>query len=99
VERQAVALKAVPSQSLSELIGADLPPPNTTRWVARMKAQVVCAINDGLLSLHDAFDRYNLTLEELISWQRAIDRDGLEGLRATHAQRYRDLHQQQKRAA
>jgi hypothetical protein len=81
------------------MIGADLPPPNITRWVARAKAQVVCAINDGLLSAQDAFERYNLTLEELVSWQRAIDRGGLEGLHASQAKRYRSSHSQHKRAA
>jgi hypothetical protein len=76
---------------------ADLPHPNTSRWVARLKAQVVSGINQGLLSVGDACKIYNLTLEELGTWQRAVDRDGLPGLRATHAQRYRRLHEQPKR--
>ena len=28
-----------------------LPPPNTTRWVVRRKAEVVAAVNGGLLSV------------------------------------------------
>ena len=33
---------------------ADLPPPNTERWVIRRKAEVVAAVRGGLLSLDDA---------------------------------------------
>ena len=62
---------------------ADLPPPNTERWVVRRKAEVVAAVNGGLLSLDDACDRYCLTIEEFASWQRAVERAGLPGLRVT----------------
>jgi hypothetical protein len=68
---------------------ADLPPPRTTRWVARRKAEVVAAVHGGLLSLHEACERYTLTVEEFLAWQAAIDRHGLAGLRATRAQEYR----------
>jgi len=67
----------------------DLPPPETKRWVPRRKAQVVAAVRGGALSLNDACERYALTVEEFLSWQRAIDKYGLAGLRATHAQEYR----------
>lgn len=67
----------------------DLPPPDTKRWVPRRKAQVVAAVRSGALSLDEACGRYALTVEEFLSWQRAIDRFGLAGLRATHAQEYR----------
>jgi hypothetical protein len=73
------------------LTRGDLPPRNTSRWVARRKAEVVAAVNGGLLSIREACDRYDLTLEEFASWQRAVDRDGLPGLRATRVQYYRDL--------
>jgi hypothetical protein len=68
---------------------ADLPPTGTTRWVPRRKAQVVAAVRGGVLSLDEARERYALTVEEYLSWQRAIDKFGLAGLRATHAQEYR----------
>ncbi len=68
---------------------AELPPAGTMRWVPRRKAQVVAAVRGGALSLDDACERYALTVEEFLSWQRAIDRFGLAGLRATHAQDYR----------
>ena len=68
-----------------------LPPPDTTRWVIRRKAEVVAAIEGGLLSIDEACDRYSLGLEELASWQRGIERSGMKGLRVTHLQHYREL--------
>jgi hypothetical protein len=69
-----------------------LPPPNTTRWVARRKAEVVAAVNGGLLTIEEVCGRYGLTLEEFASWQRAIERSGMQGLRVTKVQHYRDLY-------
>jgi hypothetical protein len=79
------------------LTRSDLPPPNTSRWVARRKAEVVSAVNGGMLTIREACERYDLTLEEFASWQRAVERDGLPGLRATRVQYYRDLHERQNR--
>jgi hypothetical protein len=67
----------------------DLPPPNTKRWVIRRKAEVVAAVRTGLLSLDEACRRYTLSVEEFLSWQRALDRHGVRGLRATRVQDYR----------
>lgn len=67
----------------------DLPSPNTKRWVIRRKAQVVIAVRSGLISLEDACSRYNLSIEEFLSWQRLIDKHGLRGLRTTRLQQYR----------
>lgn len=69
---------------------ADLPPVDTERWVIRRKAEVVAAVRGGLLSLEEACKRYRLSLEEFMSWQRAIDRNGLPGLRTTRVQHYRE---------
>ncbi len=74
---------------------ADLPPANTRRWVVRRKAEVVAAVNGGLLSIDDVLDRYGLTLEEFASWQRAVDRSGMQGLRVTRIQHYRELYERQ----
>jgi hypothetical protein len=68
---------------------ADLPAADTRRWVARRKAEVVSAVRGGLLSLDEACKLYALTVEEFISWERAIQQFGLPGLRATHMQEYR----------
>jgi len=73
----------------SALTMADLPSPDTKRWVIRRKAEVVAAVESGLINLGDACERYRLTVEEFAGWQRAIHRYGMEGLRATHAQEYR----------
>jgi len=69
----------------------DLPAPETKRWVTSRKAQVVAAVRGGLLSLSEACERYALSVEEFLSWQHAIERFGLDGLRATRAQEYRHL--------
>jgi len=67
----------------------DLPPPETKRWVSRRKAEVVTAVRAGLLTLEDACRRYNLSVEEFLSWQRLIESHGVAGLRATRLQDYR----------
>lgn len=67
----------------------DLPSPNTKRWVSRRKAEVVTAVRSGLLSLEDACARYNISIEEFLSWQRLIESHGIPGLRATRLQDYR----------
>ena len=67
----------------------DLPPPDTKRWVIRRKAEVVAAVRNGVITLEEACERYTLSVEEFLSWQRAIDRHGLRGLRATRVQHYR----------
>lgn len=68
----------------------DLPPPGMQRWVCRRKAEVVAAVKGGLLTLGEACERYALSVEEFLEWQHAIERHGMDGLRATHAQKYRD---------
>lgn len=74
-----------------------LPPPNTRRWVIRRKAEVVAAVNGGLLSVDEVCDRYDLTLEEFAGWQRSVDRSGMQGLRVTRIQQYRELYQRQQK--
>ena len=73
----------------SPLTIADLPTPDTKRWVIRRKGQVVAAVRGGLLSLEEVCRRYRLTVEEFLSWQQSIDRHGLLGLRTTRIQKYR----------
>lgn len=69
----------------------NLPPPNTTRWVCRRKAQVVAAVDGGLLTPDEACQQYCMSPEELATWQRMFDRVGVPGLRATRVQHYRDI--------
>jgi hypothetical protein len=68
---------------------AELPPANTKRWVIRRKAEVVAAVRSGTISLEEACNRYKLSIEEFLSWQRLIDSHGLAGLRVTRLQDYR----------
>lgn len=68
---------------------ADLPKPNTVRWVIRRKAEVVAAVRGGLLTLDAACERYGLSSEEFLSWQRSIESHGIVGLRTTRIQSYR----------
>ena len=51
---------------------------------------VVAAVRNGVLSVQEVCQRYNLSVEEFLAWQRAIDRYGIPGLRATRLQIYRD---------
>ena len=68
----------------------ELPPPDTKRWVARRKAVVVDAVRNGAISLEEACRRYELSVEEFLAWQRAIESHGVAGLRVTRLQIYRD---------
>ena len=51
----------------------DLPPPDTTRWVARRKAAVLAALSSGAITMEEACRRYALSEEELLGWQRAFE--------------------------
>lgn len=70
-----------------------LPSRNTGRWVVRRKAEVVAAVAGGLLTIDEACSRYSLSLQEFTSWQRAVDRSGMPGLRVTRIQQYRDRYE------
>lgn len=70
---------------------ADLPTPDTIRWVPRRKARVVAAVCGGLITLNEACDRYRLTPEEFASWKQALDEEGLSGLSATRTHRHRHI--------
>ncbi len=67
-----------------------LPAPDTKRWVARRKAVVVNAVRNGALTIDEACQRYQLSIEEFYSWQKAIEAHGVAGLRVTRLQIYRD---------
>jgi hypothetical protein len=82
-------LRNVTAPDGSPLTLADLPAPDTKRWVIRRKAEVIAAVRSGLLSLEEACNRYMLTVDELLSWEDAVDQHGMVGLRATRVQLYR----------
>ncbi|MBB4860363.1 hypothetical protein HNO88_003706 [Novosphingobium chloroacetimidivorans] len=95
----------VDNQIVHEVIGPlgerltldKLPDPGTSRWVARRKAEVVAAVEGGLLSKPQACARYELSLEELVSWQRTVERDGMSGLCASKVQQNRQRHERLNR--
>ena len=73
----------------TQMTRADLPPPGTTRWVARRKAAVVMGVESGLITLDEAMDRYELSEEEYASWAAAISAHGTDGLKTTLIQQFR----------
>jgi Protein of unknown function (DUF1153) len=90
MERDGRGFVAVMGVDGRPLTMENLPHAQTKRWVPRRKAEVVAAVRGGLISLDEACNRYTLSVEEFLSWQRAIDKHGLSGLRATHAQSLRE---------
>jgi hypothetical protein len=68
----------------------ELPPTDTKRWTVRRKAAVVQAVCIGMISFQGACLRYGLSVEEFLTWQRAVERHGIHGLRVTRLQIYRD---------
>ncbi len=66
-----------------------LPPPDTTRWVIRRKAEVVAAVRNGLIGQDEACERYRLSAEEFLNWEQLIAAHGLRGLQVTRLQQYR----------
>lgn len=90
-------LKRVRGPDGDPLLLSDLPPAHTTRWVARRKAELVCAVRGGLLSVEDACRRYVMTVEEYRAWERAFERFGKAGLRSL-AGRAKRRHNMKNRA-
>ncbi|MCZ4351467.1 DUF1153 domain-containing protein [Roseovarius aestuarii] len=68
---------------------ADLPPANTTRWVASRKLAVVRGVLYGLISQDEACRRYGLSDDEFQEWVRAVSLHGEDALKATALQLYR----------
>jgi hypothetical protein len=71
------------------LTRADLPAPDTRRWVVSRKTKVVEAVQHGLLTRAEALDRYDLSEDEFDSWEKALRAHGPAALRATTLQKYR----------
>ncbi len=67
----------------------DLPPSDTKHWVIRRKAEVVAGVRAGLITIEEACERYSLSIEEFLCWQRLIDNHGIRGLKVTKIQDYR----------
>ena len=52
---------------------------------------MVRAVLFGLISQAEACERYALSEEEFDLWQRAVQTHGLDGLKVTSLQKYRQL--------
>jgi len=77
----------------------NLPLPGTIRWVSRRKAEIVAGVRGGLLSLAEAYERYELTPDEFLAWQDALDLFGIRGLRAANRRDTRATDGQQSSGA
>ncbi|WP_103333369.1 CtrA inhibitor SciP [Pseudotabrizicola formosa] len=73
----------------SILTRADLPAPDTRRWVASRKVVVVRAVIHGLITEAEALERYALSEEEFALWRQAVEVHGEKGLKVTTIQKYR----------
>jgi uncharacterized protein DUF1153 len=67
---------------------AHLPPRSLKRWLPHHKTIVVAAVRYGLLTFSEACERYGLSPEEYLSWQRAFD--AAQPLAATVHKDHRD---------
>src|SRR3954454_8563483 len=78
-----------PLGSNGEVLTADtLPSPRLKRWVAGRKAEVLAAVDCGLLSVDEACVRYGISLDEFLSWKGAAGA-GLRGLSVKRVQDHR----------
>jgi len=74
--RKDAALDALPSETI-------------TRWTATAKKAVLEAIRIEVLTVTDACKRYDLTADEVESWDKREQMYGRNGLMATQISRYR----------
>ena len=59
----------------------NLPAADGTYWRPRHKAQVVAAVEAGLVTIEEVCERYRMSLEEFHSWQHALSTEGMRGLK------------------
>lgn len=52
---------------------SNLPVGNPKRWLPTMKARVVAAIDGGLISMEDAWQRYRLSTREYQCWKEVLE--------------------------
>ena len=58
----------------------ELPAPGTKAWGTRRKAAVVLGIRKGLITREQAYEMYQLSPEELASWEEAFKAGGHRAL-------------------
>jgi hypothetical protein len=55
-----------------------LPSPQQ-RWTVQRKAAVIEAVRGGWMPIEEACCLYNISVDEFLSWERDIDRNGIPG--------------------
>jgi hypothetical protein len=66
-----------------------LPSLETERWTPARKAGVINGVRRGLLTIEEACERYQLSIDEYLAWERDLDSHGKAGLRSTRVGIYR----------
>ena len=79
--------KLIPAEDYGSM--PELPLPGQ-RWTTRRKAAVVEAVRGGWVPIEELSQLYDLSADEIVAWERDIDRYGIPGLRSTRLQIYRD---------
>ena len=82
---QEVPLVKIPCR----IVVNNLPSANTIRWTIRRKVEIVTAVRNGILTLDEACERYRLSAEEFLHWERLIASLVLFCLKATRLKLYR----------
>src|SRR5438477_4305909 len=65
-------------------------PALSERWTVRRKAAVIQAVRGGWVPIEEIVRLYNLSVDELLAWERDVDRYGVPCLRTRRYQTYRD---------
>ncbi len=62
---------------------SSLPSPDTRHWVPRKKAEVVAAVERGVLSREEACKLYKMAVDEFTSWEQTIKTQGVSALQVS----------------
>jgi hypothetical protein len=76
----------------------DLPQPSQ-RWTVQRKSTVIQAVRGGWVPVEEVCELYNISVDELLAWERDLDRYGVHGLRTTRVQIYRETDKERPRTA
>jgi Protein of unknown function (DUF1153) len=71
--KPAISMRLVSSQSERFIIAA-LPPAHSRHWIPKHKQAVVEAVHADLLPLREAMQRYDLSIEEFMTWEREFSK-------------------------
>jgi hypothetical protein len=66
---------ARPEAETALLGKAHLPDANDQRALRRRKIQVVAAVQGGMITLPQALERFSLSVEEFLQWERDVGKD------------------------